>query len=139
METNPLVVSDNNDPAEAAPQRLPGMVVGNLGDPIKLAGLKLNGVVAETALTGSVVKVWTRLALTSDEPLFYRVVENIASVIAHHGQVAGTPINLNRSNSVLLVIRPDNSADIWVDTAAAAQLLEGSPSEPFSGPSLRIG
>jgi hypothetical protein len=94
------------------------MVVGNLGDPIKLSDVQVNGIAAEAALPGSTIMVWTRLAITSDEPVFHRVVRNIEVLIAHHAKLAGKLINLSSSNSVLLVIRPDNSAELWIDTAA---------------------
>jgi hypothetical protein len=35
---------------------------------------------AEPAKGGQIAKVWRRLALTSDEPLFHRLVENLAGV-----------------------------------------------------------
>ncbi len=94
------------------------MIVGNLDDPIKLAGVRIDGFAAEAAQPDSTVKVWIRLALTSDEPVFHRLVGKIGELITHHAQIAGKLINLNSSNSVLLVIRPDNSADLWIDTAA---------------------
>ena len=113
MDTNATAVPSNQEPSS-----LPGMVVRNLGDPIKLSDVQVNGIAAEAALSDSTIRVWTRLSLTSDEPVFHRVVRNISRLIADHAQLAGTPISLNHANSVLLVIRPDNSAELWVDSAA---------------------
>lgn len=73
---------------------------------------------AETAKAGQIAHVWTQLALTSDEPLFHRLVENLAGVVNHMAQQVGTPINLGRVDTVLLVLKPDNTAELWLDTAA---------------------
>jgi hypothetical protein len=58
------------------------------------------------------------LALTSDEPLFHRIVENLAGVIGHMAQQAGTIVNLRRADTVLLIFKPDATAELWLDTAA---------------------
>lgn len=100
--------------------KLPGTLAGNLGEPIKLTGVKLAGVAAESARSGTQLKVWTRLSLTSDEPFFHRVVENLGGVIAHHAREAGKLIMLNQANSVLMVIHPDDTGELWVDTVAVS-------------------
>ena len=105
-------------PASEAPR--PGLLVGNLGEPIKLTGVNMCGVSAEAARGGDTIEFWTRLSLTSDDPIFHRIVENLGSLIAGYAKGAGRPILPNRAETILLVIKPDNTAELWVDTAAVS-------------------
>jgi hypothetical protein len=57
---------------------LPGRLIGNVGEPILLTNVELDGVAAENARGGEMLKVWTRLAATSDDPDFDRM-----SVLGH--------------------------------------------------------
>jgi hypothetical protein len=82
--------------------------------------VNLHGVSAEAARPSNKVKIWTRLALTSDDRIFHRVVENLSSAIMHLAQQAGATVNLARADTVLLVIRPDDTAELWIDAAAMA-------------------
>ncbi|WP_439548840.1 hypothetical protein [Falsiroseomonas sp.] len=109
-------------PASAAgdAQSRSGILVGNLGEPIRLTGVNLCGFSAEAARGSDTVKVWTKLALTSDEALFHRLAENLDGALTHLVQQAGQGLNLARTSTVLLVARPDDTADLWVDTAAVA-------------------
>ena len=100
--------------------RPPGVVAGNLGEPLKLAGLQLNGITAEAARRGDALKVWTRLSLTSDDHLFHRAVESFSDHIEHVSRQAGSAVQLRRSDVILLVIHPDNRGELWIDTAAVA-------------------
>lgn len=95
--------------------------VRNIGEPLRFANVEpLAGFTAEPAKKGQEVKVWTKLAITSDEPLFHRLVENLANVITHMARQAGTNVNLRRADMVLLVLKADATAELWVDTAAVA-------------------
>jgi hypothetical protein len=78
------------------------------------------GVTAEPGKPGQSVKIWTRLALSSDEPLFHRLVEHLDGVIRHMAQKAGTAVNLRRADTVLLIFKPDNTVELWVDAAAVS-------------------
>ena len=117
-------MADNStdEPPESAHARVPkaGMMVGNLGKPILLSGVNLCGVAAEPAMGPGNVKVWTQLATTSDEPVFHRVVEGLCSAIGHYVQQVGASVVLDRADTRLLVIRQDNTAELWVDTAAVS-------------------
>ena len=102
------------------PERIAGSV-RNLGEPLRFAKVEpLAGFAAEPAKQGQVVKVWTKLALTSDDPLFHRLAENLARVINHMAQQAGVGVNLGRADTVLLVLKSDATAELWLDTAAVA-------------------
>jgi hypothetical protein len=93
----------------------------NLGEPLRFSNVQsLAGFSAEPGKGGQLIKVWTRLALTSDEPLFHRLVENFADVINGMAQQAGTSINLRRADLVLLILKPDNTSELWLDTAAVS-------------------
>ena len=97
---------------------LPGRV-RNSGKPLRFTNVEpLAGFAAEPAKSGQRVKIWTKLALTSDEPLFHRLVENFASVVTHMAQKSGLGVNLRRADTVLMVLKPDASAELWLDTAA---------------------
>lgn len=101
-------------------KRQPGVVVGNLRDPIRLKDVTLCGVSAEATQGGGTVKVWTRLALTSDDPLFHRIVENMAGALGQLVRQAGENVNFGRTDSVLMVIRPDQTAELWADDVAVS-------------------
>lgn len=92
-----------------------------MGEPLRLTDIQpLGGFAAESARPGQEVKVWTRLALTSDDPQFHRLVEGLAGVLAHEAQRAGTAVNLQRASMVLLVVKPDSTAELWIDAAAVS-------------------
>jgi hypothetical protein len=97
---------------------VPGTLAGNTGDPIMLTDVQVDGVAASNARGGEMLKVWTRLAITSDDPAFHRVATSLAAVIRNHCQAAGTYVDIERTNVILLVIRPDKTAELWMDTAA---------------------
>nr|WP_210246984.1 hypothetical protein [Agrobacterium tumefaciens] len=95
-----------------------GMLVGNVGEPIRLKELNLAGVSAAPAKEGDTAKIWTRMSLTSDELMFHTIAENISGVLIHAAQENGAGIRPDRVDMLLLVIKPDNSAELWADTAA---------------------
>ncbi len=106
----------DRSPAEAA---LLG--IRNLGEPLRFTNAEpLSGFTAGSAKPGQAVKVWTRLGVTSDEPLFHRLVDGLDGIIRHMAEKAGAAVNLRRACTVLLVLKPDNSTELWVDTAAVA-------------------
>ncbi len=109
------VDKDNNE------KTYPGKV-GNLGKPILLNGLAIDGVAANSARASERVQIMTRLTLSSDSLGFHKIVENLISVIQHHAQLSGLHVSLEGANTILLVIKPDNSAELWVDTAAVSLL-----------------
>ncbi len=109
-----------SSPDSAAPQTRPGVLVGNIGNPILLTDVKLAGVTAQHARASEQVNIWTRLALTSDDHSFHRIASNLAGVIEYHARQVGTHIRINRAEIVLLVIKADDSAELWVDSAAVA-------------------
>lgn len=90
----------------------------NLGEPIILTDVNLAGVSAEAAREGEGVSVWTRLALTSDQELFQKIIGNIAACIEHSARSVGEHVHLSRAQTVFLVIHPDNTGELWVDNAA---------------------
>lgn len=106
---------------EQAPAAKPAenFTVRNLGEPLRFTDVgQMIGFAAEPAQEGQTAKIVTKLAIDSDTPLFHRLVENLNGVILHMAGKAGKAVNLRRADTVLLVIRPDNSAELWVDAAA---------------------
>lgn len=61
----------------------PSQLIGNIGEPIGLNELNVHGVSASAARGGEQVKVWTRLAITSDGRNFHRIATNLNAVIEH--------------------------------------------------------
>jgi hypothetical protein len=110
---------DESQPKQNNPDKL-GVLVGNIGEPIRLSDLQLAGVSAEAGRSGDAVKVWTRLCLTSDDRFFHRVVEGLSNHIEYVARQSGQGVNLKRAHYTLLVVRPDNTGDLWVDTAAVS-------------------
>lgn len=95
--------------------------VQNIGEPIRVTDIEpLGGVSAEPGKGGHQIKVWTRLALTSDEQLFHRIADSFVTAITHMARQAGTSVNLRRADTVLLVLKPKGIAELWVDTAAVS-------------------
>jgi hypothetical protein len=99
-------------PPEHDHSRLPGVVAGNLGEPVKLSGLQLQGVSAEAARGGDTFKIWTRLSLTSDDRLFHTAAESLSSHIEHVARQAGAFL-LRRVSPVMA----DFVAEIGIPTA----------------------
>jgi len=114
-----MVMADEA-PVSTDPSRIVG-TVRNIGEPLCFSNVEpLAGFAAEAAKGGQQVKVWTKLALTSDDPLFHRLMENLANVIHHMAQQKGVGVNLRRADTVLLVLKPDANAELWLDTAAVS-------------------
>lgn len=104
---------------ETAPQSpLVGTLVGNPGEPIRFNDFKMIGFAAETVKNGSSCRVFTRLMLTSDEPHFHRLANSLAEQLNAHTNEAGGSIDLAGARVALLVIRPDDSGELWLDSAA---------------------
>lgn len=93
-------------------------IFDNFGEPINLIDLNMAGVSAQAARGGETIEVLTRMALTSDEELFHKIVPNIGSVIEHSAKATGAYPGLDRARTVFLVLHPDNTGQLWVDTAA---------------------
>lgn len=95
--------------------------VRNVGEPLRFKDVEpLAGVAAEPTKAGQAAKILTQLAIDSDVPLFHRLVDNLDGVVRHMAEKTGYAVNLRRADTVLLVMKPDSSAELWVDTAAVA-------------------
>jgi len=106
--------------------RKPALRVGNLGEPIRLKDVNIAGFSAEAVEGGKpgeaerTVSVWTRHSLTSDDPAFFPIVEGLATFIQSAAIAVEQPVEMSRHHSVLLVIKPDKTAELWADTAATS-------------------
>lgn len=96
------------------------MTIENTGEPIKLTDVRLSGIAAEPGRKGQTIKVWSKLALTSDEPLFHRAAEGLIPALSSWATRAGATVDLRRADLLLLVIKPDHTAELWVDAAAVS-------------------
>jgi hypothetical protein len=99
----------------------PGTLASNLGDPILLTNVNLCGVTAEAKQGPGEIDVWVRMAIDSDTPHFQIIVEGLVSAIEGCLSAAGKSAQLRSANQILLVIRSDDTAELWVDTAAQTQ------------------
>jgi hypothetical protein len=109
---------NNSQKAMTSP---PKMIARNMGEPIQLKDMgRLCGVSAESARPPEKVKVWTRLAMTSDDPSFHRIAEGLCSVIHYHVHQTGVPVRLDSAKTILLIIKNTGDAELWIDTAAVA-------------------
>jgi hypothetical protein len=115
-------MTESQQPEQDDPKK-PGILFKNIGEPIKLSSLQLNGVSAEPARGGDTIKVWTRLYLTSDDRFFHRVVEGLSNHIEYVARRSGHSVSLKHVGTVLLVVHPDDTGDLWVDTAAVAHQI----------------
>jgi hypothetical protein len=70
-------------------QSAPRLLAKNRGEPIKLTGVNMHGVSAEAARSGEMVKIWTRLVLTSDDRIFHTIVDNVGATITQLAQETG--------------------------------------------------
>lgn len=102
---------------------IPPVLVGNQGQPILLSEVNIDGVAAEPARSGETCKVWTRLALTSDDPMFHKIAEGLTQVITHRTRAAGVPFAEDRTRTILIVIKPDRTAELWADAAAVSMSI----------------
>lgn len=89
------------------------VVIDNSGEP-------LAGFASEPGKPGQSVNVWTRHALSSDMPVFHRLVENLDGVIQHMARNSGTAVDLRRTHTVLLIYKSDLTVELWLDTAAVS-------------------
>jgi hypothetical protein len=114
-------MSDEHGDGSASVKPVRAGDVYNLGEPFRFTDVQpLAGVSAEFAKQGQQVKIWTKMALTSDESLFHQVVEDFSNVLRHMTQKAGVIVNLNRADTILLVLKSNATAELWVDTAAVS-------------------
>lgn len=97
-----------------------GILLGNAKEPIRLRDANIHGVAAEPVIadTETQADIWFRMATTSDDPVFHRVVEQFDRVISSLASKAGHSLNLKGANTVLLVLNERDEGDLWVDGAA---------------------
>jgi hypothetical protein len=104
----------------AAPQPL-RTGARNMREPLRFTGVEnLAGFAAEAALEGQQVGLLTRLALTSDEPLFHELVESLAGGIHYMAKQSGKTVDLRGVDLLLLVLKADATAELWLDAAAVS-------------------
>jgi len=102
----------------SASSPVPGTIAGNAGKPILLPEVLLDGVAAEAVQGGATGKFFTRLAISSGEAGFHTIAEGLGRLLMSYASAASTPFSLDRSAMIVLLIREDKSAELWVDTAA---------------------
>lgn len=107
-----------NAGGDQEPAPFGGVLAGNLGAPILLSEVNLCGVLAAPAQPGETASVWTRMMLTSSDPLFHEIVPHLAGAVEAIARSQGKGVSLAHHSTVLLVVRPDDEAELWLDTAA---------------------
>lgn len=94
------------------------MDLGNLGDPILIEEIDLAGVAGEPASEGDQAQIYVRLALTADEKRFHKIAKGLQDHILYKMRGMKERANLEIAKTILLVVKPDKSAELWVDKAA---------------------
>lgn len=115
------MTSDHREDGDGSRQHLLAGNIANAGEPIRFDEVgQIDGFAGSTANKGQEVKVFTRLALTSDEPSFHHIANAIAHMI--RAWVSRQPVAFDISDYkfVLLLLKPDKTAELWLDTAAVA-------------------
>jgi hypothetical protein len=71
---------------QAQPPLIAGTLVGNGGEPIRLTGFQLTGFAAESVEPkpdeNTPIKIWERLAITSDVREFFRLIEGLNNYVS---------------------------------------------------------
>ena len=111
---------DGSPPADRPLEAEPGVLLRNAGEPLKLSGVKMMGVAGESGRPGQKMKVVTKLATTSDDPFFHLCVEGLRDLLRGLANNAGKYVDVSDYRYTLLVIHPDETADLWLDAAAVA-------------------
>lgn len=94
-------------------------IVENSGTPIRFKNFQdIKGICLEVDSTAGSTTILPALAITSDEPAFHWIMDGMERVILWEAQREGIKLNLRRQETTLLVIRPDCTAELWLDTAA---------------------
>lgn len=108
-----------NDNIQGHDEHLRGSLgIRNSGEPILLTDVNIHAITAEPARGGETAKVWTRIVASSDQKLFHEIVGGLVGAVEHCARQAGSYVKLDSANTIFLVMRPDNSAELWVDAAA---------------------
>lgn len=102
-------------------QKMSKTRIQNSGEPLRFSNVEdLIGFSAEPKKGGEQINVLARMALTSDAPIFHRLAESLDGVVNHMAQQANVVANLRKANTSLLIIKPDRTAELWIDTAAVS-------------------
>ncbi|MCI4665464.1 MAG: hypothetical protein MRY74_12145 [Neomegalonema sp.] len=94
--------------------------IENLAPPIHVNSLKVTGFAMGSAKNGEPLPVCVKHGLTSDDPLFPDIIEGVTRLINGHLPVDPDRVSVDQANCTLVVLHKDDSADLWLDTAAIA-------------------
>lgn len=96
-------------------------IIQNCGEPIRFAEVgPIGGFAGVSANAGQPVSVITRLGITSDEPGFHRMAESINDLVRTWAHRINMAVDISHYKTVLLVLKDDQTAELWLDTAAVA-------------------
>jgi hypothetical protein len=87
--------------------------------PIRLSSVKVSGIAASTGRPGEMVSVISRYAATSDVYVFHRIAAGMVDLLTHSAEQDGRPVKLDAAAFVLAVIKPDESAELYIDSTTA--------------------
>lgn len=89
-----------------------------MGSPTCIEGVNIDGVVTKYTHAGETAEIFTRYWIDSDHPLFHRLASGLHETI--YGLSKEKQIDIKNYKTVLVVIKPDSTAQLWLDTAAIA-------------------
>ena len=99
------------------------MKVTNIDEPVIINEINVHGVSLNTAQPGEMVQLWSRFALTSDDRRFERIATELKGLISAKLSSQKINLNLNKYETILLVIKPNNIGLLWLDSAANCILV----------------
>lgn len=88
----------------------------NSSDHIALEQVEICGVASKYVEAGEMLPVWTKNVLTSDDQQFHEIMEQLNLSIIKMTEDAGSKASIRNASTVLLVIKPDQTAKLWIDT-----------------------
>lgn len=97
-----------------------GMIAGNIGEPLLIQKLEVDGISMNVAEAGDRVEILQRHGLTSEDYFFHQYATGFAGVIETAARASGHSINVKGAATVVAVVKPDRTAQLFVDKAAVA-------------------
>lgn len=94
--------------------------VRNQGEPILIKNIEIHGISMEAGVGGQTIRVAVQGLAMSDSTLFHRIMRSMVGVINSAAAASGAHVNIERADTILLVIKEDRTAELWLDAATEA-------------------
>lgn len=91
----------------------------NSGEPIIISNFEIVGFADQAAKGGQKIYIRHRGALTSDTPIFHTYAKHITNKLNQCLREADRRDNISQAKTILLIIKQDKTAELWLDAAAS--------------------